>query len=46
MSKSSPLGAGLSRRRIIKATAALAAGIAAPNVMRMTRRSPPIRSAW
>jgi len=35
MSKSSPLGAGLSRRRIIKATAALAAGIAAPNVMRM-----------
>jgi tripartite-type tricarboxylate transporter receptor subunit TctC len=35
MSKSSPAGAGLSRRRIIKATAALAAGIAAPGVLRL-----------
>jgi tripartite-type tricarboxylate transporter receptor subunit TctC len=35
MSKSSPAAAGLSRRRIIKATAALAAGIAAPSVLRM-----------
>jgi tripartite-type tricarboxylate transporter receptor subunit TctC len=35
MSGFRPLAAGLSRRRIIKATAALAAGIAAPNLMRM-----------
>jgi tripartite-type tricarboxylate transporter receptor subunit TctC len=35
MSKSSPAAAGLSRRRIIKATAALAAGIAAPSVLRV-----------
>jgi tripartite-type tricarboxylate transporter receptor subunit TctC len=35
MSKSSPVGAGLSRRRIIKATGALAAGIAAPNLLRI-----------
>jgi len=35
MSKSSSLGAGLSRRRIIKATGALAAGIAAPNLLRI-----------
>src|ERR1700692_2281748 len=34
MSKSSSIGAGLSRRRIIKATGALAAGIAAPNLLR------------
>jgi len=34
MSKSRPAAAGLSRRRIIKATAALAAGIAAPNLLR------------
>ena len=35
MSKSSPAAAGLSRRGIIKATAALAAGIAAPSVLRL-----------
>jgi tripartite-type tricarboxylate transporter receptor subunit TctC len=34
MSKSSSIGAGLSRRRIIKATGALAAGIAAPYLLR------------
>src|SRR5882672_5023841 len=35
MSKSSLVGPGLSRRRIIKATGALAAGIAAPNLLRI-----------
>ena len=35
MPKSSSLRAGLSRRRIIKATGALAAGIAAPNLLRV-----------
>jgi tripartite-type tricarboxylate transporter receptor subunit TctC len=34
MSESSSIGAGLSRRRIIKATGALAAGIAAPYLLR------------
>src|SRR5260221_8835100 len=35
MSKFSPAAAGLSRRRIIKATGALAAGIAAPNLLHL-----------
>ena len=35
MSRSSSPGAGLSRRRIIKATGALAAGITAPNLLRI-----------
>jgi tripartite-type tricarboxylate transporter receptor subunit TctC len=35
MSKFGRAGAGLSRRRIIKATGALAAGLAAPNLVRM-----------
>src|SRR3979490_1099102 len=35
MSKSAHTGAGLSRRRVIKATGALAAGLAAPNLLRI-----------
>ncbi len=44
MSRASSTGAGLSRRRIIKA--ALAAGIAAPNLRASAPHRRPIRNAW